>query len=243
MKHYLPLILTVFFLGPLAAQPILSVEPNPSEKNFQVDLSDLDLDLEVPAIVKNLSRDTLRLKWVRVVMKKPSEWSTQVCDNNFCYLPQVSTNYDARIGLREAVVLPPDSAFTLTLHVLPNGAPGEGAFDLDLSLTSDPDNVVETVVFKAKVSGLTTSLARLTRESSRVFPNPAAEYFELSGADNIDQIVVYNMVGRRVRAFTATPGKRYYLAGLPDGLYLVSLVSHRHGVVKTMRLSKRDMRP
>ena len=64
------------------------------------------------------------------------------------------------------------------------------------------------------------------------------------GGDNVvDQVVVYNLLGRQVRSFNAYQNARYDLSSLPNGFYLVSLLNEEAGTLKTVRLSKRAFRP
>lgn len=244
MKHILLTLKFIFFLTLLSGQSLpFSVTPATVEQSFQVDLSNTDLDVELYAEVENLSDDTIRLVWNRIVMDAPDGWLTQVCDNNACYNPDVSSNYIPDLGFDEPFVLPPDSSFTLTLYVVPNGIAGAGEFDLDFSLHNDPGSVIETVVFRAEVSDLTTNVNTLSFEDIRLFPNPTTDYIELTDTRQIDQMVVYNVLGAPVRRFNVVDGKRYYLTGLSDGMYLVSLVSRQSGILKTLRISKRSLKP
>ena len=55
--------------------------------------------------------------------------------------------------------------------------------------------------------------------------------------------MLYNVVGKEVRAFNASMGGRYYLGDLPNGLFLVSLINNKKGVIKTLRVSKRSVQP
>lgn len=244
MKHIILLNILFFFFLNLSGQNLISIDPNPAEAEFNVDLSDFDLDLEVHTTVKNLTSDTLLLRWERFEMTSPDEWDTQVCDPNACYLPSVNTNFDPDLQINEPVILLPDSSFELIFHFLPNGEGGEGAFDLDFSLISDPDNVIETATFKARVNALVSSISKSPDlKGVRVFPNPTADYIELTNTESVDQMVVYNLLGRPVRFFPVYNGRRYRLNDLPDGIYLVSLVSHRDGILKTLRVSKRSYHP
>lgn len=247
MKHTLltlgHILLFNFILLRAAAQPMLSVT-HPEDQVFQVNLDDHNQDLQLRAEVTNTTGDTLRLLWTRYEMDHPSAWQTQVCDLVACYNPDINTNYDPENNYVEPIVLAPGRSLTLTLHVLPNGTSGAGIYDLDLSLLEDPNNVFETVVFRTTVQNSAAALspAEIARHI-RLFPNPATEYMELTNSEPVDQVVIYNILGRQVRAFRAAEEKRYYLTGLPDGMYLVSLVNNRDGILRTMRLSKRSFRP
>ena len=78
-----------------------------------------------------------------------------------------------------------------------------------------------------------------TRSEIRVFPNPAAEYFEVQAGSQIRQITVINMVGRAVKTFVYNDKQRYYIADLPRGMYLIQLSDDRGKVMNTQRLNKR----
>jgi hypothetical protein len=248
MKQALLILITLWALsfGPLPAQPgLLSVPPAPVEESFKVDLADAESLVELYARIENRSGDTLRLRWQRYEMEAPEAWQVQVCDPNMCYLPDVESNYEAGLNPEEPVVVPPGSAFTLTLYLLPNGSAGKGVYDIDLSTVEDPGNVLETVVFRTEVQDTPPIRRRLSPPSEplRIFPNPTTDYFELNRNGEVDVIEVYNVLGSRVRRFNVGEGKRYYLNGLPDGMYLVSLVSHESGILTTLRLSKRAFQP
>ncbi|MEM1319115.1 MAG: T9SS type A sorting domain-containing protein [Bacteroidota bacterium] len=73
----------------------------------------------------------------------------------------------------------------------------------------------------------------------KVFPNPATQYIQLNNAKDVDHIVIYNVVGRRMKSYKVTEGKKYDINSLPVGMYLVQLVDHNKKVITTQRLSKR----
>ncbi len=79
----------------------------------------------------------------------------------------------------------------------------------------------------------------------RLFPNPAVDFFSVANEKNtvINRIVVMNMTGRQVKQYDGDDAGSYYVGDLPDGLYLISLVNNQEGVIKTLRLFKRSLRP
>lgn len=77
----------------------------------------------------------------------------------------------------------------------------------------------------------------------RVFPNPVTDSFQVVDNIIVDEIVIYNIIGRKVRTFTHESNKKYSLGDMPDGMYFISLISENNGVLKTLRISKRVMRP
>ena len=76
----------------------------------------------------------------------------------------------------------------------------------------------------------------------QLYPNPAIEYFSLTNAGRVNQIVMYNMLGRQIRNFDVNPANRYDVSDLPGGIYMVTLLDRNGALIKTMRLSKRGYR-
>ena len=136
MKHTLHLFFLLFSISYASAQDqILVIDPVTVEENYGGDISNDNLDLELVTWVKNTSEDTLSLKWERVIVNQPTDWQTQVCDNNLCYGAEISTNFDAEIGIFEPVTLLPKDSFQLIFHVLPKMQEGMGEFRLPFFLT------------------------------------------------------------------------------------------------------------
>ena len=73
-----------------------------------------------------------------------------------------------------------------------------------------------------------------------IFPNPAMEYITVSNEDVVKNIVVFNMVGRKIRTFTMEKGERYEIGDLPNGLYVVQLFGKNNKVLTTQRLTKKS---
>ena len=56
-----------------------------------------------------------------------------------------------------------------------------------------------------------------------IYPNPATEFITLNNEDVVKNIVLFNMVGRKMRTFTAEKGERYEIGDLPNGLYVIQV--------------------
>lgn len=72
-----------------------------------------------------------------------------------------------------------------------------------------------------------------------IFPNPATEFISIANDKNVKQVVVFNLVGRKMKTFEAVSGERYDVSNLPNGMYLVQLRDHSLNVITTQRISKR----
>ncbi|MEL6636381.1 MAG: T9SS type A sorting domain-containing protein [Bacteroidota bacterium] len=95
----------------------------------------------------------------------------------------------------------------------------------------------------AQVAGRdATALAHHQREAPAklsLFPNPTTHYFQLSSSDEVAQIIVFNVVGRKMKDFPYLENDKYYVDELPNGMYLVQFVGHNGKILSTRRLSKR----
>lgn len=73
-----------------------------------------------------------------------------------------------------------------------------------------------------------------------VFPNPATEFITVSNEDAVKNILVFNIVGRKMKTFEVTKGERYEISDLPNGLYVVQLIGRTNKVLTTQRLTKKS---
>ncbi len=83
-------------------------------------------------------------------------------------------------------------------------------------------------------------VAQLTsKKNISVFPNPAIDYIGLSDSDDVRQLIVFNVVGRKMKSFMVSEGEKYNIAELPKGMYLIQILDHDYKIITTQRLSKR----
>lgn len=72
-----------------------------------------------------------------------------------------------------------------------------------------------------------------------IFPNPATDFIGIANDANVKQVIIFNLVGRKMKTFDAVVGERYDISALPNGMYLVQLRDHNLKVITTQRISKR----
>ena len=238
----LPFILFLFIFQSGVAQASLTLTPNPVETSGVADPNDIFIEIIGYATLKNEGTETISIKWERVEVDLPQGWESLVCDLNSCYEPPVYSNIANNIGINEPVTLAPGESTNLDVHAVPKGIAGTAEIRLDVSLLSDPDNVLLSGTYTFDAS-LVSSSKDINKARLNVFPNPATDYVEVQAPQNISRLVIYNVLGRQMRAFNVAPGSRYYVGDLPSGLYLASLANRKGEILKTFRLSKRSMRP
>ena len=73
-----------------------------------------------------------------------------------------------------------------------------------------------------------------------IFPNPSTEFISVAEiGEPIEQVVIFNLVGKKVKEFRYSKGEHYYVADLPKNLYLVQLLGSEQRVIFTQKLDKR----
>ena len=232
----------------LLAQPSLSIHPDPLEFNEQADLSDLWSEPIAHSYVINTSNQTIKLRWEISVVGAdcPAEWKFKVCDKNQCYSSTVTSNVNlAPNGNPNVpVILEPGDTSIIDVHINPTGVAGCCAVEISLSDVTDINNpvAIETGDYDICISPLST-VTSAEKSRLRVYPNPTSDFISLSKNSFVKQLWVTNILGKRVRTFSSSYNGKYDISELPDGIYMVSMVDANNRIVKTVRVSKRSIRP
>ncbi len=72
----------------------------------------------------------------------------------------------------------------------------------------------------------------------KIYPNPATDFISLSHNEGIERLVIYNLVGRKMKSFNVREGGKYQVSDMPKGMYLVQLLGERDKIITTQRLHK-----
>lgn len=244
MKQALLVLFTLLLYGQsLRAQAELDVTPSPLEANTEFDLSDTYDYHAYRVRLKNNSRQIINLRWEIIVDEAPAEWRFSVCDQNTCYFTTNTTNVDYRDRIPYApVIMPPGDTAKLELNIFPIGKEGNANVRINLYDLANPKQLLNTAYYFVDIEG-TTPVTEAEKTKLRVFPNPVTDYMSITRNTFVKQLWVSNILGKRVRTFDTSFGNKYDIADLPDGVYLVSMVDANRKVVKTVRISKRGIRP
>jgi hypothetical protein len=72
----------------------------------------------------------------------------------------------------------------------------------------------------------------------KIFPNPATDYIGITNSQKVQQVRIYNLVGRQMKDFKTGQDEKYYVGDLPRGMYLVQLIDSDKRVIITKRVNK-----
>ena len=94
------------------------------------------------------------------------------------------------------------------------------------------------LAFQSKAYASTTE--SFDQQSLTIYPNPFTSYIKINDeSEVVRQVVVFNLLGKKMKSFVAAQGERYNVSDLPRGIYLVQLYGNRNKVIKTQRINKR----
>lgn len=90
------------------------------------------------------------------------------------------------------------------------------------------------------LSTLALSAQNTSKADLAVYPNPTAEYISVNdNSDAVGYVVVFNLVGKKVKDFNFVKGESLFVADLAKGMYLVQIQDRKRQVLKTQKVDKR----
>ncbi len=78
------------------------------------------------------------------------------------------------------------------------------------------------------------------RPDLSVYPNPATEYITVNDPnESVGFVLLFNLVGKKVREFEYDKGANLPVGDLPKGMYMVQLQDRQRNILKTQMVDKR----
>ena len=73
-----------------------------------------------------------------------------------------------------------------------------------------------------------------------VFPNPVIDNFSVyDNNDQVAHIVVFNLIGKKVKSFEHLNGEYHYIGDLTKGVYLIQMLDKSKHILTTQKIDKR----
>jgi len=168
----------------------------------------------------------------------PSEWEYKVCDLNTCYLWGFES---CPCSMENA--FPSGDTATMVFYLNPNDIEGTAVVNFRIldDCRKNPGGSVGyvdipiTITVDASVSTTEEELA----DQVLVYPNPVSDIFKLKNDAYISDVVVYNIVGKKMLESSHKPGKSHNISHLNKGIYLVRLLDKSNNIVKVLRFTKK----
>ncbi len=215
------LLLSILFVAVfnLQAQYTLTDDqgnPIANGATLQVNFADANTNVEVHYHLHSQTADAIKFQ----VLSTTQVTGTQnlFCVGTHCYAP------NATISGAEA--LDANNEAVLILYYKPKGFSEPAAINYKVYSNVNPNSFITFTVEYTMASGIELLNAS---EKLKAFPNPANDKVEIAyKATEASQIVLYNIVGTKVKSFNVSAGTSSIELGtdaLPAGTYFYSLIN------------------
>ncbi|MBT8189245.1 MAG: T9SS type A sorting domain-containing protein [Saprospiraceae bacterium] len=183
--------------------------------------------------IQNTTSETIEFYWDIQRDDAPAEWEFKLCDINLCYVwgveacPCSQTNYFA----------PGDTA-TIQLYINPNGVIGTADVTVRILESCGRDSIYASFPVSYNVSNSVSTEFEEIEDNTILYPNPSSNSFRLKNDSNVSNIIVYNIIGKRMYSEAHRPGMSHEISQLNRGIYLVRILDRSNNIIKVLRLNK-----
>lgn len=212
-------------VNPLWAQTPSAFEllPNPSDTVVTLDV----LDAPAYARIRNLTHDSIFVKWERHIIQLSPGVLSAICDPDRCWY--VSTN-------AHTFGLAPDSSGQLTVHFVQQvEQAGSGIVYLKLR---NQQNAADSLTAIYTYSTL-TGTGELPEAKVKLFPNPTADFFTLENAEGVVSMRLFTLDGRELARFKHQGNSAYSIENQASGIYVLAFEDKNGRLFQAVELHKR----
>lgn len=179
----------------------------------------------------NTTNETKIMRWTQKTIFKGSSWSnSQVCDNNLCYTDKILTR---------TIEIPAGDSTLLKILFRPNGQDTCGYYTISIQENGSGE-IDETAhyFFNGQDCEAVAGFKRLDNvETVRIFPNPSADYVQLSSKEAVRNVTIYNAQGLVAKEVQDYRNGLIPVGDLPVGTYymMFSFYNGKTGVSKLFK--------
>lgn len=220
---------------------VAQLEPVPLEVEYENQIvtfenSSSNQDIFEKNYVYSTLDEPMSITWIKIVdVSDAKEWGFEVCDKNLCYLESInSADFD---------MVEFDTS-EMTVHLRNKGVEGDLAIVYVNLFRNDIDNS-DSLYVKTTFESTTSTVNVVKRNDVTVYPNPAAQYFNIKSPANIGRVIVHDILGEKLMMLNLNGqhNKKIDISDLQSGTYFVSAFDTEGNRLKTTRLLKRSVSP
>jgi hypothetical protein len=184
----------------------------------------------------NNTGSEMQVEWSRIGNDLPTGWQSFVCiEGGQCYPPNVDGS-----PANENWSIPAGATRWIEVQFKADEAEGAVSGTANVTIELSAKNSDASAQGMAVGTGFTSSLEDIDVTRVKLYPNPARDFIRISNADGVDQLEIYNLIGRKVKTFNNVhEGASFNVSDLPKGVYLVRMLNDDNDVLTTKRISKR----
>jgi len=207
----------------------LSYSPDPLEFTSDIDVT----RAEYKFTITNTGSEMEQFWWSVDRGNSIDDWTYAICDINQCYID----------GLESCPCSIPNelaagASFEFKIYLIANE--NVSSADIKFNVTGDCDGNVIDLEIPMNISATgSTSSEDLENDASglRVYPNPSTDYFQITNDTDVSEIVVSNIIGKKVIETSHYKGESHNVSYLDKGIYLVRMVDENSNILDVKRIT------
>ena len=229
MKRTLLLLFSLCFSFSLVAQDI-TVDPMPVVKELGADDGDVKVDFNV----NNNTNRELTVFWEFDRGTCPDEWTLFLCDVNLCYTEAITS-----CPCSQPNSLAANSSNVFMMHVIPNGVMGVGTFTLKILDECNGTVSMLDIPITFDVDDTSSAAFQDIDNNINIYPNPSSHMLNIKEDKEVSDIIIYNLIGKKIRNVKHSPGMSHDISDLERGIYLIRMLNKEQNILKVSRLTKK----
>jgi hypothetical protein len=163
----------------------------------------------------------------------PEDWVFAVCDINQCYVDGLEA-----CPCSIPNVLAGGESFEYSFYLISNGVIASSDVTFNVTLDCDGDQVTLDIPMAVASTGSTSSEDLASDEIDiSVYPNPTTDFFQIMNDESVNQIVVSNIIGKKVIEKSHYSGETHQVSQLDKGIYLVRLIDRNSNILGVKRIT------
>jgi hypothetical protein len=188
-------------------------------------------DIKTDLVITNTTAEEQDFIWNVEVVEMSEGWNFYVCDFNKCYGPGfAAVDEDAKN------VLDGNEEGTINFHLQPNAMAGAATFKFNLTNSTDPTDIIQTVTF---VYNTPVSTSQEDIDGISIFPNPVSNFFQLENPNNVASFIqIYDILGKKAMEFDVRGEQSFDVSTLHTGRYFARIFDQDGKSLKVVRLIK-----
>lgn len=206
-----------------------------SPDQLMLEVSAESTDEKIDFTITNNGTEDLELYWsFEATDGTPDEWWLFLCDVNLCY-----THFVSSCPCNKPNFIDAGQTVTFMMHINPNQIEGTGSLLLKILPECDAtESILDIPIAFTAGNPSSTEFQDLNHNIS-IYPNPTAHSLNIKEDQDIETVIVYNLIGKKIRTFKHSPGQSHDVSDLAKGIYLIRMLNADQNIVKVSRLTKR----
>lgn len=215
MRKILLLTLISFGFNALSQE----FEPATNDTTLYGVATESDFYGDIP--LSNVNGASNSMYWEVDSVNLPSNWEFSVCDQDICY----------PIGTESVQWNLPGNGGYLNMHFYPNGQEGEGFVTLKVN-DSPNENQTEYITFRG--SALTSGVDNNSLDKVSIYPNPAVEYFKITGGSANTDYKLVNVLGKEVKSgkLNENGNLKVNTSSMLKGVYFITFTENNQKITR-----------